>query len=181
MRLLKYLDSMKLGFYLVTVFVSENILAESSDALSVVSQTSSKDISGLSNWPIVLIILIGMIGFIFSLGWFVRRFGGLNFSGNRDMKVVTSIAFGAKERVALIDIKGQQFLIGVTSQQITHLHSFNEAVIPVGATDSKIKESDFVAKFQNILNSKVIGTSESSIQKTSEDRGYNENGKSNVP
>ena len=93
-----------------------------------------------------------MIGFIFTLAWFVKRFGGMNFTGNRELKVVTSISLGAKERVALIDIKGKQFLIGVTTQQISHLHSFDEAVIPLDNEKNQIKQNDFVSKLQSVLN-----------------------------
>lgn len=128
-------------------FVAGNALAE-----SAVPIAKSKDVSAFTNWPIILVVLIGMIGFIFSLGWFVKRFGGMNFSGNKDMKVVTSIAFGTKERVALIDVKGKQFLIGVTSQQISHLHSFDQAVIPIGVSDNPNKQTDFVTRLQSVLN-----------------------------
>ena len=79
---------------------------------------------------VVFIFVVSMIGFIFAMAWCVKHFGGMTFSGNREMKVVTSIPLGTRERIALIDIKGQQFLIGVTTQQISHLHSFDEAVIP---------------------------------------------------
>jgi flagellar protein FliO/FliZ len=128
--------------------VAGSVLAESSTPLA-----TSKDVSSFTNWPIILVVLIGMIGFIFSLGWFVRRFGGMSFSSNREMKVVTSIALGTKERIALIDIKGKQFLIGVTSQQISHLHSFDEAIITSGASDNPNTQSDFVSKLQSVLNS----------------------------
>tara|TARA_R110001592_G_scaffold38315_2_gene126466 strand:- start:8560 stop:9039 length:480 start_codon:yes stop_codon:yes gene_type:complete len=114
--------------------------------------SSSKNISPFTNWPIVLIVLLGMIAFIFVLSWFVKRFGGLNFTGNREMKIVTSISLGARERVALIDVKGKQFLLGVTTQQISHLHSFDEAVIPLVDAKNQIKQNDFVTKLQSVLN-----------------------------
>jgi flagellar biosynthetic protein FliO len=128
-------------------FCSIKVAAESS---ALVSPT--KNISPFTNWPIVLIVLLGMIGFILALSWFVKRFGGLNFTGNREMKIVTSISLGTRERVALIDIKGKQFLLGVTTHQISHLHSFDEAVIPLGDIKSKIKQNDFVTKLQSVLN-----------------------------
>ncbi len=112
----------------------------------------SKSISPFTNWPIVLVVLLGMIGFIFALSWFVKRFGGMNFAGTREMKVVTSISLGARERVALIDIKGKQFLLGVTTQQISHLHSFDEAVIPLDTANPQIKQSDFLTKLQSVLS-----------------------------
>ncbi len=76
----------------------------------------------------------------------------MNFAGTREMKVVTSISLGARERVALIDIKGKQFLLGVTTQQISHLHSFDETVIPLDTANPQIKQSDFLTKLQSVLS-----------------------------
>jgi len=126
--------------------------ASQAEANQVVSETKAADISTLSNWPVVLIVLLGMIGLIFALAWFVKRFGGLNFSGNRDIKVVSAVPVGTRERIALIDVKGHQFLIGVTAQQITHLHSFDEAVVPVATSESSIRQSDFFNKLQSVMN-----------------------------
>jgi len=126
---------------------SGQVVAEAGDIAS-----PSKNISPFTNWPIVLVVLLGMIGFIFALAWFVKRFGGMNFTGNREMKIVTSISLGARERVALIDIRGKQFLLGVTTQQISHLHSFDEAVIPLDNEKNQIKQNDFVTKLQSVLN-----------------------------
>lgn len=132
---------------IVNWLYSIKVFAETSAVVS-----STKSVSPFTNWPIVLIVLLGMIAFIFALSWFVKRFGGLNFTGNREMKIVTSISLGARERVALIDIKGKQFLLGVTTQQISHLHSFDEAVIPLDDMKNQIKQGDFVSKLQSVLN-----------------------------
>jgi flagellar biosynthetic protein FliO len=117
-----------------------------------VSEASSTDISTLSNWPVVLLVLIGMIGFIFALAWFVKRFGGLNFSGSRDIRVISAIPVGTRERIALLDVKGQQFLIGVTTHQITHLHSFDEPVVSLASRETALKQSDFLHKLQSVMN-----------------------------
>lgn len=130
-----------------------SVAASSGYAEPVAEKMVASSVSSFSNWPVVLFVLIGMIGFIFALGWFVKRFGGSHFTGNRDMKVVSSIALGARERIALVDIKGQQFLIGVTSQQITHLHSFDEAVIPFEHKSPLLKQSEFFNKLQTVMQS----------------------------
>ena len=126
--------------------------ASQAGANQVVSETKATDISTLSNWPVVLIVLLGMIGLIFALAWFVKRFGGLNFSGNRDIKIVSAVPVGTRERIALIDVKGQQFLIGVTAQQITPLHAFDEAVVPMATSQPAIRQSDFFNKLQGVMN-----------------------------
>ena len=133
-------------------FLLLELVASSTLANQVATETKAPNISTLSNWPLVLIVLLGMIGLIFALAWFVKRFGGLSFSGNRDIKIMSAVPVGARERIALIDVKGQQFLIGVTAQQITHLHSFDEAVVPTTSTEPSIRQSDFFSKLQLVMN-----------------------------
>jgi flagellar biosynthetic protein FliO len=119
--------------------------------------TTKPSVSKLSNWPVVLLMLLGIVCLIFALAWFVKRFGGFNMGGGRDMRVLSSVALGARERVALIDVKGQQFLIGVTTQNINHLHTFDEAVIDTTRNDvgklsaNRFPKSDFSEKLQQIL------------------------------
>lgn len=134
------------------IFIATWLLAFYVNAEPIPEASPTKNISAFTNWPIILLVLIGMIGLILALAWFVKRFGGMTFSGNREMKVVTSIPLGARERIALIDIKGKQFLVGVTTQQISHLHSFDEAVIPLDTDKKLVNQSDFAAKLQSVLN-----------------------------
>lgn len=141
---------------------------------SVLAETATpdhpdKNLSAFTNWPVVLMVLVGMIVFIYALAWFVKRFGGMNFTGSRDMKVVTSITLGSRERIALIDVRGQQFLIGVTTQQVSHLHSFDEAIIPM-AGEEKLKQSDFMSKLQSVLNPQMLnGQNQTDTQKRDAD------------
>jgi len=99
------------------------------------------DISTLSNWPVVMMALLGMIFLIFALAWLVRRFSGINFSGGQNMKIMSSLALGAKERVSLVEVNGTQFLLGVTSQSINHLHTFEAELI--GKKTSSEEEGRF--------------------------------------
>jgi flagellar protein FliO/FliZ len=114
--------------------------------------TTTTDISTLSNWPVVLLVLMAMLGLIFALAWFIKRFGGLNVSGSRDIRVISAIPVGTRERIALLDVKGQQFLVGVTAHQITHLHSFDQAIVQVAEPGSAFKQSEFFSKLQTVMN-----------------------------
>ncbi len=79
-----------------------------------------------TDWSVVALTLVGILGLIFLLGWAVRRMGGLRAMGVRDMKVVAALPLGTRERVAVVQVQGKRFLLGVTAQQITHLHTFDE-------------------------------------------------------
>ena len=120
---------------------------------------SNVTVSEASNWPFVMLTLLGMVVCILLIAWFVKRFAGLSALGGRDLKVVSTIAIGARERVAIIDVKGEQFLIGATQQNINLLHHFDQAPIATqnnsGHGDStRSAPSEFAQKLQGILNSK---------------------------
>jgi len=104
-----------------------------------------------SEWPFVVFTLVAIIGLILGLAWLAKRFGGLNAMGMRDMKVVSAIPVGAREKVALLDVGGTQILIGITSQNINHLHTFETAVIDTAANE---KPSDFALKLQALIGDK---------------------------
>jgi len=137
--------------------VPVDLLTKNSALLPENRITTKPSVSQLSNWPVVLLMLLGIVCLILGMAWFVKRFGGLNMTGGRDMRVLSSVAMGARERVALIDVKGQQFLVGVTTQNINHLHTFDEPVVDTSKSDTKkyspknFPKSDFSEKLQHIL------------------------------
>jgi len=113
---------------------------------------STTSVSSVSNWPVVLLTLLGIVAMILCLAWAARRFGGLSAMGIRNMRVVAAIPVGNREKVALIDVNGKQFLIGVTPQHISHLHSFEDAVI----TNEDTRKSEFADKLQSLLKKRPI-------------------------
>jgi len=69
----------------------------------------------------LLLVLILIIACAFVLRKFQPKQG--NVSG---MKVVTSLHVGAKERLVVVEVDDKQLLLGVTAQQITHLHTLDK-------------------------------------------------------
>lgn len=106
-------------------------------------------ISDVSNWLVVLVTLLGIIVMIFALGWIIRRMGGLRAMGVRDMKVVAALPVGNRERVAVVQVQGKQFLLGITPQQITHLHTFEDIAMPEPSD-----AGNFLATFQGVMGNK---------------------------
>jgi flagellar biosynthetic protein FliO len=73
----------------------------------------------------VLTSLLVVVAAIVVLAVFYKRMN-LGFPGSRAIKVVTALSLGNKERIVVIEVNGQQHLIGVTSQQVNHLLSLDE-------------------------------------------------------
>ena len=53
----------------------------------------------------------------------------------RRMRVLAAAPIGTRERVLLLEVHGQQLLIGVTAQHVTNLHTFSADAPPVSADD----------------------------------------------
>lgn len=71
-------------------------------------------------------MLVLVLGLIVGLGWLLKRLPGGAFRPAEGLKVVASINVGAKERVVVVDVNGQQLLLGVTAGGISTLHQLPE-------------------------------------------------------
>ncbi len=73
----------------------------------------------------MIVSLLMVLVLIIICAFFLKRF---NFAqqGTSQLKVVTSLSLGAKERVLVVQVGEQQLLLGVTAQQITLLDKLAE-------------------------------------------------------
>nr|WP_228260838.1 flagellar biosynthetic protein FliO [Marinobacter orientalis] len=91
--------------------------------------------------------LLAVLALIFGCAWIVRRMGGMTGGNSRAIKVVSVMAMGTRERVALIEVGGTQILVGVTPSTIRTLHVFDEPVVSAGDPVS----GDFARKLQGMI------------------------------
>lgn len=73
--------------------------------------------------------LLLVLGLIVGLGWLLKRMPGSGFRPAAGLKLVASLPLGAKERVVVVEVAGQQLLLGVTAGGIHALHAL-EAPLP---------------------------------------------------
>ncbi|AJQ96315.1 flagellar biosynthetic protein FliO [Gynuella sunshinyii] len=100
------------------------------------------DLSGMA------IALIFIIGLIFACAWFVRRIsGGVSFN-NRQIKIITAVSLGTKEKLILIEAGGKQMLLGVTQHQINLLKEFDE---PLDTSASEAGTPTFSDRLKQVL------------------------------
>lgn len=100
----------------------------------------------------VAVGLVFIVGLILALGWFLRRFNQGGLFQNSAIKIIASLPLGTRERLAVVDVGGQQLLLGITATQITTLHVFNEPIIAPG--ENSPAASDFGKKLMAILQQK---------------------------
>ena len=73
-----------------------------------------------------VLALLAVLALIVGLGWLLKRMPGSGFKPAEGLRVVASLNVGAKERVVVVDVNGEQLLLGVTAGGIATLHRLPE-------------------------------------------------------
>ncbi len=66
--------------------------------------------------------LVLVVALIFLLSWLLRKSGRLNAIAPDRLRVVCSRSVGHREKLLLIEMDGQEILLGVTSSSINRLY-----------------------------------------------------------
>jgi flagellar protein FliO/FliZ len=79
--------------------------------------------------------LLLVIGLILGLGWLARRMPGMRGgSQSSQLKVVASVALGPRDRAVVLDVGGQQLLVGVGQGGVRTLHTLEHPLPVVEST-----------------------------------------------
>lgn len=97
--------------------------------------------------------LLLIIGLIFALSWLVRRMGSGGLLSSNQIKVVAAMPLGTRERIVVVEVGGQQLLLGITATQINTLHVFSEPVID---SQQATGQSEFGKKLMAVLQQKSV-------------------------
>jgi len=66
--------------------------------------------------------LVLVLGLILGLAWLLKRLPGSGFRQADGLRVVASIPLGAKERAAVVQVGGEQLLLGIGAGGVRTLH-----------------------------------------------------------
>jgi flagellar protein FliO/FliZ len=91
--------------------------------------------------------LVVVIALIYGCAWIIRRMNGMTGMNNGAIKVVSVMALGARERIALIEVGGQQILLGITPSTVRTLHVFDEPVVDAANPAT----GDFARRLQSMI------------------------------
>lgn len=79
--------------------------------------------------------LILVVALILALGWLAKRMPGMNRgASSSQLKVVASVALGPRERAVVLDVGGQQLLVGVGQGGVRTLHTLAQPLPVVEPT-----------------------------------------------
>jgi len=79
--------------------------------------------------------LLLVIGLILGLGWLAKRMPGMQRgAGSSQLKVVASVALSPRDRAVVLDVGGQQLLVGVGPGGVRTLHTLAHPLPVVEST-----------------------------------------------
>jgi flagellar protein FliO/FliZ len=84
----------------------------------------------------VTLSLLLVLAAVFVAAWLMRRLRNFGRPGAGAIEIVADIAVGTKERAVLVQVGGQQLLLGVAPGRISTLHVLAEPVQPAAAVDA---------------------------------------------
>lgn len=84
-----------------------------------------------AEYVVKTVISLGLvIAAIFFVAWMAKKINRFSGVESGQIKIIGSLAIGAKEKILLVEVGTTQILIGATPNQITHLLQLEEHVKP---------------------------------------------------
>ncbi|BAN49721.1 flagellar biosynthetic protein FliO [Metapseudomonas resinovorans] len=112
---------------------------------ALASQAGSGMAAQLGQLGIGLLLVVGLI---FLLAWLMRRVQQLGPRGGQVIKLVATQALGPRDRLVLVQVGGEQILLGISAGRIAPLHVLKEPV-PTGEAQSASPE--FAQRLMELL------------------------------
>lgn len=69
--------------------------------------------------------LLLVLGLIFALGWFMKRFGRLPTGGKGPINILGGVSLGPRERAVLLEVENIKLVVGVAPGRVSALHVFD--------------------------------------------------------
>ena len=81
----------------------------------------------IGSFVVVILLLIGVLVLL-------RRFNGVSSQMSGNMRVISSVGVGQRERVVLVQVGEEQILVGVGPGNVRKIQAFNEPVVEPSAS-----------------------------------------------
>ena len=113
---------------------------------------STADLFSWSYLGQVMASLALVIGLLFGALWVMRRVNGVGQAVGGQMRVVSSLSLGQRERAVLVSVGDQQILLGVAPGRVAAVHVFDEP--PVAQDTPPTPPLKFSEVWQNVMGKK---------------------------
>ena len=119
-------------------------------ALEIESKQTANTVSytHVLNWAIGLIIVLALfLGCV----WVMKKMGAIPVSTKDNMRVVSALSLGMREKVVLVQIGEKQLLLGVTPARVEKLLLLEGEDKLFQQIKGQGTETDFSSKFKQIM------------------------------
>ena len=113
---------------------------------------STADLFSWSYLGQVMASLALVIGLLFGALWIMRRVNGVGQAVGGQMRVISSLSLGQRERAVLVSVGDQQILLGVAPGRVAAVHVFDEP--PVAQDTPPTPPLKFSEVWQNVMGKK---------------------------
>ena len=117
--------------FLLTFLALTTVPAVAQEAVPAVSPSSlfTGDylLQVIGSFVVVILLLIGVLVLL-------RRFNGVSSQMSGNMRVISSVGVGQRERVVLLQVGEEQILVGVGPGNVRKIHAFDEPVVEPSAS-----------------------------------------------
>ena len=117
--------------FLLALFALMTFPAAAQEAVPAVSPSSlfTGDylLQVIGSFVVVILLLVGVLVLL-------RRFNGVSSQMSGNMRVISSVGVGQRERVVLVQVGEEQILVGVGPGNVRKIHAFNEPVVEPSAS-----------------------------------------------
>lgn len=111
-------------FLLVHFILSTNVVL-AVEQVELASKT--KPLTPIESLMPMLLGLVVILVIIFSLAYLFRKFSNFGLS-SKNIQIIETQMIGAKEKLVIVQVQEQQFLIGVTGQNISQLGELKKPI-----------------------------------------------------
>lgn len=119
---------------------------------SLALHASEANAPGLStgNYVQATLALAFIVALLFGITWAARKVSGGKMFGQGNLKVISGIALGPRERIILVEVEDSWLVIGIIPGQIRTLHRLPRVQKDSAAGDEKIAEAPFADWLKSI-------------------------------
>ncbi len=94
--------------------------------------------------------LVFVIGIILLLAWVLKRMRLPTMGNQKGLSIIRQISVGTKERIAIVKVGEEQFLVGITSQSINLISHLDKPI-----DDEQAEPNQFASQFNHLLKKNV--------------------------
>ena len=130
----------------LVLLLSLPLVVQAAEPVAKTMPSAGSDLAGQLGQ--MLLGLLVVIGLIFALAWLLRRVQQLTPRTGQVIKLLATQPLGPRDRLVLVQVGGEQILLGLSAGRITPLHVLKE---PVHLADGEPATPEFAQRLMELL------------------------------